>query len=120
MILPRWVELLSETSNFDPGGDWCRIVCTGRGHHQPELLGLVFEDADRGRLWAGPHVHLTRVDDGQAIDMDDVLRPSSGPSGAVNLTCPSCRRTPRCTRDQWSRLTDTLAIPGMFDASSLP
>lgn len=121
MSLPRWAVLLAETSEFDPDGDWCRIICTDRGKHVPELLGLVFEHPNRGRLWSGPHIHLTRANDAeQVVDMDDPLRVPQGPAGAVNLTCPACSRTPRCTREQWSQLTGGLPMPGIFDTSALP
>jgi hypothetical protein len=120
VTLPQWAAQLSEVSGFDPAAPWCRVICTNLEKHAPELLGVVFEDAEQGRLWGGPHIHLTRQTDPEfEVDMDDPLRLPPGPPGGVMFTCPACSRTPRLNRGDWSRLADSLDLPGEFDTSRL-
>ncbi|WP_147381486.1 hypothetical protein [Nocardioides immobilis] len=124
IALPEWATVVD---GLDPAGAWCAIVCTDRGHHDPEVLGVVFEHVDgRGRHWIGPHIHLTKQTDhdgnlipGRATLPGSLRRQTATRRSSVLFTCPRCTRKPRRPREWWARLTEAMPLTREFDSSQL-
>lgn len=132
--LPEWATTLP---GFDPERWHLPIVCTGRGSHAAELLGLIFDDG-AGVRWAGLHVtrgerrelsDTERADrEASPVRLADPERPSSlrrladtTRPGSINFACPACGRTPRVPPDAWEKYVagvQRVAVP-WADVSAL-
>jgi len=108
---------------MDPDSWWLPIVCSGRGQHAREALGIAYEHAIGGITYDGPHIHR---DGARAEDPD---RPRSAALadvphlGSVNITCPRCApQTKRCPRVAWLLLLDAARRDNLtkVDISGLP
>lgn len=110
--LPEWC---STVAGFDPESWWRPIVCTGRGVHRLEFLGLIFDHAESGQVhWTGGQV-LRESDPGVAgmrlwqtdettPDELDHIRALNG-QGSMHIRCPQgC--TPRIPREEWGRIVE--------------